>query len=119
MLFVEAHVPPEQRGDGGLGEIVRRRPQSAGGDHGTGAVERFAHDGGDFRRHVADGGATCDLDADGRELARQVRGVRVDREAEQQLVADRDDFDARDRRHYFVGAVAKTPLKLRKYTTSE
>ena len=33
--------------------------------------------------------------ADRRELAREMRGVGVDREAEQQLVADRDDFDAR------------------------
>ena len=42
---------------------------------------------------VAHGRRRDDLHADRRELAREVRGVGVDREAEQQLVADRDDFD--------------------------
>jgi len=54
--------------------------------------ERLADGAGDLARRVADGRAPRHLDADRGQLAREVGRVRVDREAEQQLVADRDDL---------------------------
>ena len=97
MLLVELHLAPEQLGDRLLGEVVGRRPEAAGRDHRAGAIERLADGRGDLGGVVADGGPPHDVHADRRERAREVRGVRVDREAEQQLVADRDDFDLRRR----------------------
>ena len=53
----------------------------------------FADGGRDRVGGVADRRPPHDLHTVRRELAGEVRGVGVDREAEQQLVADRDDFD--------------------------
>jgi hypothetical protein len=43
-------------------------------------------------RLVAARRATNDLDAKASQLARHVGGVRIDRESEQQLITDRDQF---------------------------
>ena len=76
---------------------------------------------GDLLGVVADRRASHDVHADRRERAREVRGVRVDREAEEQLVADGDELERLrrrvDRRRVTCRCdvdVAKTPLKLRR-----
>jgi hypothetical protein len=93
VLLVQHHAASEQRGDRRLREIVARRAQAAGRDHRARAIEPIAHGGGDRVSRIADGRPPRDLHAFGRERACEVRGVGVDRVAEEQLVADRDDFD--------------------------
>jgi hypothetical protein len=91
---VIAHeLAPEKLRNGRTSAIVGCGPESAGGDHRPGALDPIAHRLGDAIRIVADGGAMHDLDADLRERAREIGGVRVDGEAEQQLVTDGDYFD--------------------------
>ena len=60
-----------------------------------------------FGRRVADAGAPRHLDPLAGERPREVRGVGVDREAEQQLVADRDQLDV----HAGYRASALAPKK--------
>ena len=57
-------------------------------------VEALAHRAGNRRRIVTDRGASDDRHADLRELPRDVGGIGVDGEAQQQLIADRHDLDA-------------------------
>jgi hypothetical protein len=95
MVFVERHATSEQLGDRLLGEIVRRWTEAAGRDHGTSSVERFANGLLNRSRFVADSRASYDVHPDRRQCAREVRSVCVDRESEQQLIADGDDFDRR------------------------
>ncbi len=95
--IVHDHAAPEQFGDHGLRAIVGGWSESAGRDHGAGAIERIAHGRRNQRGIVAGSGATHDADADGRQLTREMRRVGVDREAEQQLVADGDDFEVHAR----------------------
>ena len=92
-FLVRHQLAAEQLGDRGSRAIVARGSEAAGGDDGAGPIERVAHGGRDIRRVVADGCASNDRHANRRELAREVRGVGVDRVAEQQLVADGDQFD--------------------------
>ena len=49
--------------------------------------------------------AADDLDPVRRKLAREVRGIRVDGEAEEELVADGDDFDLHCRALGALGAL--------------
>src|SRR5262249_31635963 len=78
---------------------------------------------GDRTRVVADGGATHDVHADAGQLAREMRGVRVDRETEEQFVADRHYFDGarrwNEKSHQRDGDGANRRPKLRRESTSE
>ena len=96
VLLVEHHAATEQRSDRRLGQIVARRSEAAGRDHPAGAVETITHGARDRGGRVTHRRPPRDLHPFGRERARQVRGVGVDRVAEQQLVADRDDFDVHE-----------------------
>jgi hypothetical protein len=93
VLFVEAHAPAEERRDGRFGEIVARWTEAAGGDDGARAIERLANGGRDVLCHVADGGSSPDAYADRSQLARQVGGIRVDGESEEELVAYGDELN--------------------------
>jgi hypothetical protein len=82
-LFVEHHPPTEDAGDGWLGEVVAGWSEAAGSNHGAGSLERLAYRGGYPVRFVANRGATYYCYAGFGERARDVRGVGVDREAEE------------------------------------
>ena len=75
-----------------------------------GAVERIAQCGGDGVDVVPHGRAPHDLHADLGEGARDVGGVGVDRVAEEELVADRDQLDAEER-HVLARSLARAPRR--------
>ena len=106
-------APPEDRGDGRLREIVGGGAEAAGGDHGARAVERLPHRGRDLS------GASPTVERRTtpiparREFAGEVRGVGVDGESEQELVADGDDFDVHVRGCGLISAVNSAPYRRR------
>jgi hypothetical protein len=61
--FIQLHLPTEDLRDRRLGEIVARRAQPAGGNHGAGSIESLAHGDGDLVRFVTDGGSPNHFDA--------------------------------------------------------
>src|SRR5450759_2373226 len=91
--FVQIHLAIEDFGDRRLGEIVARRSESTGRDHGAGPVESLAHRARNLLGLVAHGGAANDLNAGRSEDTRYVRCVRIYREAQEELVTDRDQLD--------------------------
>ena len=82
VLLVQSHGATEARRYRLLREIVARRTEAACGDDRTGAIEGGADCGGDVLRGITDSRSPRDDHADGGELAREVRGIGVDREAE-------------------------------------
>ena len=95
--FVEQHAAPEQRGDRRLGEIIGRWAESAAGDHCAGAFKRFSDSRRDLVGAIAHGRAAHHADPQRSGLACEEGGVGVDRVAEQQLVANGDEFDVHAR----------------------
>lgn len=91
-LVVHAHALPKDRRNGRLGHVVGRGTEATGGDDSTGAFERVTHGRLDAVGVVAAGGSPYDAYAECRQLAPEMRGVGIDGESEQQLVADGDDF---------------------------
>jgi hypothetical protein len=91
-VLVRHELAPEQLGDGRARAIVAGGPEAAGRDDGTGTVERFSNGSGNVRCIVADGRAADDRDANRRELACEVRRIGVDGVAEEQFVANGDQF---------------------------
>ena len=76
------------------GKIVARWPESAGDDEHIGASESFGHGAAHLGAVVGDGGLAIQAQADVGELARDVREMRVGREAEEQFAARVDQLDA-------------------------
>jgi hypothetical protein len=91
-LLVELERRPDQLGHDLLADVVAGGAQSAGGDHGAGARQRALDRLADGVRAVAHAGPAHHLHADGRERPRDLRAVGVQREAEQELGADGDEF---------------------------
>ncbi len=92
VFLVELHSSAEQLGDRLLGEIVGGGAETARRDDGAAALERLADGALDRRGRVADRRPAHDMHSNRRERSRRVRRVRVDGEAEEQLVADRHDL---------------------------
>jgi hypothetical protein len=100
---VELYLPAEDARYRRLGDVVARRSQSAGGDHGAGPIQRFGYRGSDCFGDVTDGRPSDDLHSRGCQHSRDVRGVGVDSEAEEELVTDGDQL------HPLSGQKANTP----------
>ena len=92
LLLVQDELFAEGGGDGLLREIIARGAEAARGDDHVRPLLGAADDLLETAGIVAHDGLPEDVDAELREQARDVRGVGVDRLAEQQLGADRDDF---------------------------
>jgi hypothetical protein len=110
--LIEVHVALEDPRDRRLREIIRSGAEATGRDDGASAVERSLYRVRDVRCIVADRRPMRDLDAERRKLAREVGRVGVDREAEKQLIADRDDL-------YFQSYAVSTRRYVFRYSMSE
>jgi hypothetical protein len=91
--FIEDDRRPEQSGHGLLGHVVIGRAEAAGSQHRAGAAERGPNRLADVVRPIRHAGAPREPDALRRQGAPDLRTVGVEREPEQQLGADGDDFE--------------------------
>ena len=87
------HQRPAQRARHRLaGHVVQRRPQPARTDKQVGPIKRLANHGRDTLLVVAHHRLSKQANADASQLACQVGAIGVDRLAQQQLGANRDDL---------------------------
>jgi len=75
-------------GSGFSFEFLRRAAHEAGPGDDPGL-----HGGANVGRHITDRCPSLDSDSDGGELAREMRGVGIDGEPEEELVADGDELN--------------------------
>ena len=79
--------------DGRLCKIIACGAKSAGRNHGASSIECLTHRLGDLVRFIPDRGAAHHFDAGSGQRARDVRGVGVYREAQEELVTNGDQLD--------------------------
>ena len=76
-----------------LRHVVASRPEAAGRDHESRAIERVRHRGANRVRAVRDRAVTNDVDAGRGQRPSQLRGIGIRGESQQQLGADSDDLE--------------------------
>jgi len=91
--FVTTHLAPKERGNGRLRHVIAGGTESTRGYDPVAPLEGLANGRGNGFRRIADSRAANNLHANRGQLPGEVSRIRVDGKAEEQLVADGDDFD--------------------------
>jgi len=91
-MLVEYQRPAQRARHRLTGHVVHCRPQPAGADQQVGPFERLADHGRDTLLVIAHHRLAEQANADTGQLARQIGAVGIDRLAQQQLRANRDDL---------------------------